>query len=90
MRGQGRGGQAVAIIVYSRVGCVPCLATVRALEARGLAFQIESADHPRAQELAAAHGYRSAPIVEADGRSWSGFRPDEIAKIAPEDGGVNI
>lgn len=80
----------MAIIVYSRPHCVGCMATVRALEKRGLAFEVESADHPAAQALAAEHGYRAAPIVSAGGRSWSGFRPDEIAKIVPEDGGLNI
>ena len=73
------------IIVYTRPNCSPCIATKRALQRRGLAFEERSADDPAAQALAAAHGYTAAPIVQAGSRSWSGFRPDRIDGIRPVD-----
>ncbi|MBS7708168.1 glutaredoxin domain-containing protein [Chelatococcus asaccharovorans] len=73
------------IIVYTRPNCSPCIATKRALQRRGLAFEERSADEPAAQALAAAHGYTAAPIVQAGSRSWSGFRPDRIEGIRPAD-----
>lgn len=71
----------MAIIVYTRPNCSPCIATKRALQRRGLAFTERSADDPEARALAAEHGYTAAPIVRAGGRSWSGFRPDRIDGI---------
>lgn len=77
----------MAIIVYTRANCSPCIATKRALQRRGLAFTERSADDAEAQALAAEHGYTAAPIVRAGRRSWSGFRPDRIDGIRPDDAG---
>lgn len=73
------------IIVYTRPNCSPCIATKRALQRRGLAFEERSADHPAGQALAAENGYTTAPIVQAGSRSWAGFRPDRIDGIRPAD-----
>ncbi len=75
----------MAIIVYTRPNCSPCIATKRALQRRGLAFTERSADTAEARGLAAEHGYTAAPIVQAGNRSWSGFRPEQIKGIRPAD-----
>lgn len=70
------------IIVYSKPACVQCTATTRALDAKGLAYDIvdltEDAD---AMSHVTGLGYRQAPVVIAGDSHWSGFRPDMIANL---------
>ncbi|SFJ38875.1 glutaredoxin-like protein NrdH [Celeribacter neptunius] len=70
------------ITVYSKPACVQCTATTRALDARGLAYDIidltEDAD---AMNHVTGLGYRQAPVVIAGEDHWSGFRPDMIANL---------
>lgn len=73
----------MTITVYSKPACVQCTATTRALDARGLAYDIvdltEDADAmARVQEM----GYRQAPVVIAGDEHWAGFRPDMIGRLA--------
>ncbi|MBN9678182.1 glutaredoxin-like protein NrdH [Salipiger bermudensis] len=73
----------MSIIVYSKPACVQCTATTRALDARGLPYDVvdltEDADAmARVTEL----GYRQAPVVIAGEDHWSGFRPDMIGALA--------
>jgi len=70
------------ITVYSKPACVQCVATTRALDAKGIGYSIvdltEDAD---AMSHVAELGYRQAPVVVAGGDHWSGFRPDRIATL---------
>lgn len=71
------------ITVYSKPACVQCTATTRALDAKGLPYDVvdltqDAAAMARVTEL----GYRQAPVVIADGEHWSGFRPDMIGRLA--------
>ena len=73
----------MSIIVYSKPACVQCTATTRALDARGLPYDVvdltEDAEvMARVTEL----GYRQAPVVIAGEDHWSGFRPDMIGALA--------
>ena len=73
----------MSIIDYSKPACVQCTATTRALDARGLPYDVvdltEDADAmARVTEL----GYRQAPVVIAGEDHWSGFRPDMIGALA--------
>lgn len=70
------------ITVYSRSGCVQCAATQRALTRAGLDFVTIDLDaDPAALSHVKALGYRQAPVVEAGGRHWSGYRPDLLARL---------
>lgn len=75
------------VTVYSKPSCVQCTATYRALDSKGVDYNVvdltENADAlAYVQEL----GYSSAPVVVAeDGTGqdhWSGFQPDQIDRIA--------
>ncbi|RCW87150.1 ribonucleoside-diphosphate reductase class Ib glutaredoxin subunit [Paracoccus lutimaris] len=78
-----RKGQAMTITVYSKPACVQCTATTRALEARGLAYQlIDLTEDDDAMELVTSMGYRQAPVVVAGEAHWAGFRPDMIGSLA--------
>ena len=69
--------------VYSKPACVQCTATTRALEARGIDYELvdltlDAAAMSRVTEL----GYRQAPVVIAGEDHWAGFRPDLIGRLA--------
>ncbi|EMD9177476.1 glutaredoxin-like protein NrdH [Cronobacter turicensis] len=70
------------ITIYTRNDCVQCHATKRALESRGIAFDIINLDEqPEAIDTLRAQGFRQLPVVMTDALSWSGFRPDMINRL---------
>lgn len=70
------------VTVYSKPACVQCTATYRALNKRGIQFEIiDISQDAEALAHVRSLGHQQAPVVEADGRHWSGFRPDQIAMI---------
>ncbi|WES67243.1 glutaredoxin-like protein NrdH [Superficieibacter sp. HKU1] len=71
------------IIIYTRNDCVQCHATKRAMESRGLAFEMVNLDvEPDEIETLRAQGYRQLPVVIAGETSWSCFRPDMINRLS--------
>ena len=69
----------MSIIIYTRNNCVQCHATKRAMESRGVAFEMVNIDTvPDAADSLRAQGFRQLPVVIAGETSWSGFRPDMI------------
>jgi len=73
----------MSITVYSRPACVQCTATTRALEARGIDFDlVDLTEDAAAMELVRGLGYRQAPVVIAGEAHWAGFRPDMISRLA--------
>ncbi len=73
----------MTITVYSKPACVQCTATTRALDARGLSYDvIDLTQDDSAMEKVVALGYRQAPVVVAGDAHWAGFRPDMIGRLA--------
>ena len=73
----------MTITVYSKPACVQCAATTRALDARGLSYDvIDLTADAQAMERVMALGYRQAPVVIAGDAHWAGFRPDMIGRLA--------
>ncbi|WP_336625003.1 MULTISPECIES: glutaredoxin-like protein NrdH [unclassified Microbacterium] len=72
------------IVVYSKPSCVQCNATYRALDAKGIDYQVVNlAEDAAALEYVKDLGYQQAPVVVVDDQDhWSGFRPDHIDRIA--------
>ena len=71
------------ITVYSKPACVLCTATTRALDAKGLDYNvIDLTEDDAAMSLVTELGYRQAPVVTFGEDHWSGFRPDLIARLA--------
>jgi glutaredoxin-like protein NrdH len=75
------------ITVYSKPNCVQCNATYRALDSKGIQYEVvdltasDTALVYVTQEL----GYSQAPVVVVDDQDhWSGFRPDRIARQSPQ------
>lgn len=73
----------MAITVYSKPACVQCTATTRALDARGIDYNIiDLTVDSEAMEMVMSMGYRQAPVVVADDSHWAGFRPDMIGRLS--------
>ncbi|ARJ06201.1 glutaredoxin-like protein NrdH [Humibacter sp. BT305] len=73
----------MAITVYTKPSCVQCNATYRALENKGLEYEIfDLSVDEKALETVKELGYLQAPVVITDNDSWSGFRPDKIEELA--------
>lgn len=73
----------MAITVYTKPSCVQCNATYRALDSKGIEYNIlDLSEDAAALERVKALGYLQAPVVVADDEHWSGFRPDKIEELA--------
>ena len=73
------------IIIYTRNNCIQCHATKRAMESRGLDFEMINEDlAPELAETLREQGFRQLPVVVAGETRWSGFRPDMINRLHPE------
>lgn len=73
----------MSIVVYTKPSCVQCNATYRALDSKGINYEVKDLSEDesalnRMKEL----GYLQAPVVIAGEDHWSGFRPDKIAELA--------
>ncbi|WP_312227687.1 glutaredoxin-like protein NrdH [Pseudescherichia sp.] len=72
------------INIYTRNDCVQCHATKRAMESRGVEFEMVNIDlDPEAADTLREQGFRQLPVVIAGETSWSGFRPDMINRLLP-------
>lgn len=73
----------MTITVFSKPSCVQCTATYRALDSKGLEYEVKdvSQDEVALAELKGL-GYLQAPVVVTDNGHWSGFRPDKIDQLA--------
>ncbi|MBS1673153.1 MAG: glutaredoxin-like protein NrdH [Actinobacteria bacterium] len=74
------------LVVYSKPNCVQCNATYRALDAKGIPYRVvDLSEDANALEYVKDldSTYMQAPIVVVDEHDhWSGFRPDQIERIA--------
>lgn len=76
----------MAITVFSKPHCVQCTATIRKLDALGLAYRYVDVteDLDTACRLR-TEGHRQMPVVEADGEVWSGYQPELLEKLRGRD-----
>lgn len=71
------------VTVYSKPQCVQCDATYRALDKKGIEYTVvDLMQDPEAMEMVRSLGHMQAPVVVAGDSNWSGFRPDQIARLA--------
>ncbi|MEP3667914.1 MAG: glutaredoxin-like protein NrdH [Roseibium sp.] len=70
------------ITVYSKPACVQCTATTRAMDAKGIAYDVvDLTQDAAAMERVTKMGYRQAPVIVAgatDEMHWAGFQPGKI------------
>lgn len=73
----------MTVTVYTKPSCVQCTATYRALNAKGIEFEIfDVSVDDKALQTVKDLGYLQAPVVIVDDEHWSGFRPDKIDELA--------
>lgn len=73
----------MTVTVYTKPSCVQCGGTFRALDSRGIEYEIRDLTvDEQALELVKQLGYLQAPVVVTDEGHWSGFRPDKIDELA--------
>lgn len=73
----------MAVTVYTKPSCVQCTATYRALDSKGIEYEIHDLSEDEAALQAVKElGYLQAPVVVTEDEHWSGFRPDKIADLA--------
>ena len=72
------------VTVYSKPSCVQCTATYRALDNKGVRYEVIDLTTQPADvvESFKARGLLQAPIVVTDDDTWAGFQPDKIAALA--------
>ncbi|MFI8595841.1 glutaredoxin-like protein NrdH [Kocuria koreensis] len=72
----------MSITVYTKPACVQCNATYRALDKRGISYDVvDVTEDAQALEHIKGLGYMQAPVVETEDDHWSGFRPDKIGTL---------
>lgn len=72
----------MSITLYTKPACVQCNATRKALDRAGLEYDmVDISMDDEARDYVMALGYVQAPVVEANGEHWSGFRPDRIKSL---------
>lgn len=72
----------MSITVYTKPSCVQCNATYRALDSKGLEYEVlDLSEDQEALEMVKSLGYLQAPVVITENDHWSGFRPDKIAGL---------
>lgn len=68
--------------IYSLPNCVQCDRTKKTLSGGGVSYEeIMLNESDSAMEYVKSKGYVSAPVVETENDSWSGFRPDKIKEL---------
>lgn len=73
----------MSITLYTKPACVQCNATKKALDKAGLDYSlVDISLDDEARDYVMALGYVQAPVVEANGDHWSGFRPERIKELA--------
>ena len=71
------------LTIYSKPSCVQCNATYRALDDKGVEYDVvDMSEDAQALQKVKDLGYLQAPVViTPEGEHWSGFRPDIIATL---------
>lgn len=76
------------VTVFSRKGCGACVATRRALDLKGIAYEVRDVTgNEDAIEQLREMGFQQLPVVTAEGMTaWSGMRPDKLDELAQLEG----
>lgn len=74
----------MAVTVYSKPSCRQCDSTTKHLDKLGIEYvKLDVTEDAAALETIKNLGYLQAPVVKTeDGHHFSGYRPDELDKLA--------
>lgn len=72
----------MVVTVYSKPSCVQCTATYRALDQKGVNYEIVDLTQDEvAFDTVRNLGYMQVPVVVAGEEHWAGFQPDRISSL---------
>ncbi len=72
----------MSITLFTKPACMQCNATKKALDRAGLDYNlVDISIDAEARDYVIGLGYLQAPVVEANGEHWSGFRPERISSL---------
>jgi glutaredoxin-like protein NrdH len=67
------------IKVWSNENCIQCERTKKFLDQHDIPYlELSLVDNPERTKKFIDQGFRSAPIVETEHKTWSGFRMNEL------------
>jgi glutaredoxin-like protein NrdH len=76
------------VVVYSKPSCVQCTATTRAMDAKGISYELVDLTQDNAAMNRVMHmGYRQAPVIiagDSENLNWAGFQPTMIDRLQAE------
>lgn len=73
----------MTVTVYTLPDCVQCEMTKKQLTRYGIDFEVKSfEDDPDKAREFIEQGFKSAPVVVTEHKTWSGFRHDELKHLA--------
>ncbi|KAA8995478.1 glutaredoxin-like protein NrdH [Affinibrenneria salicis] len=71
------------ITIFTKPDCVQCNATCRALDRKGIDYQlVDLTEDQQALQQIRDLGYQQVPVVMTADEHWSGFRPDKISALS--------
>ena len=75
-------GFEMTVTVYTKPSCVQCNATYRALDSKGIEYEVLDLSQDEQALAAVKARVPAGPVVITDEGHWSGFRPDKIDELA--------
>ncbi|UDG79525.1 glutaredoxin-like protein NrdH [Candidatus Steffania adelgidicola] len=73
----------MTIIIYTKANCIQCYATCRAMDRKGIDYQlVDLLEDREAVHHVKMLGYQQVPVIQTPNEHWSGFRPDKISLLS--------
>ena len=69
------------VIVYTSLGCGPCITTKSWLKERNIAFTEKNVESRGVTEELIALGYRSTPVIVSDKGTVVGYNPKKLSEV---------
>lgn len=70
------------IRIFSKVNCMQCKMVKRFLDDKKVEYtEIDVEQQPEMIDYIKSLGFQSLPVVEADDKAFSGFRPNELKTL---------
>jgi len=72
------------VTLYTLPDCQQCRATKRKMDQLGINYEaIDLSEDHDAREYVLSLGYSAAPVVDAGGMTWQGYKPEWIQDLVP-------
>lgn len=72
----------MSVIIYSKPNCPNCSLTKRDMDILGIEYtSIDITKDNKSLEELISMGYREAPVVKTDTKTWSGYNQENIKSL---------